>query len=70
VRRAYLTDSLVYRWERLREDQRQRALDLVAQEQRRRQRQRHDVLLIVLLIVLVLAVGAALPYVALHGVTL
>jgi hypothetical protein len=54
-----VADQPPYRWERLREDQRQQALRMVAQEQRRRHRRQW---LYLRLIVLVLAVDAALVY--------
>lgn len=73
-RRAPLTDRLVYRWERLREDQRRRAWGMVeqmrltvAREHRRRRRRERTY---ALLIVLVIAADAALVYLVLHGVVL
>jgi hypothetical protein len=71
--RAKLTDRLLYRWERLREEQRQRAWGMVqemratvAQERQRRRRREGRY---ALLIVLVVAVDAALVYLVLHGAT-
>ncbi len=72
--RSALTDRLVYRWERLREDQQQRAWGMVEQmratvaQERRTKRRRER--LYVLLIVLVIALDAALVYLVLHGVIL
>ena len=70
--RAKLTDRLLYRWDRLRDDQRQRAWGMieqmratVAQEHRR---SRRSARLYALLMVLVLAASAALVYLVLHGV--
>lgn len=66
-RRALLTDHLTYRWERLREEQRQRVSHLVAaDQQRRRDRVRHYARLLVL----ALAVDILLLLLALQGVTL
>jgi hypothetical protein len=66
-RRALLTDHLTYRWERLREEQRQQVSNLVAaDQQRRRDRVRHYARLLVL----ALAVDVLLLLLALQGVTL
>jgi hypothetical protein len=60
-----LTDRLAYRWERLREEQRQQILGMVEHE---RQRQRQRARLYAALIVLVVVMDAAVLYLVLRGV--
>jgi hypothetical protein len=68
------TGQPVYRWERLREDQRQRAWGMVEEMRatvaRERHRRRRRELGYALLIVLVVAVDVGLLYLVLYGITL
>ncbi len=66
--RAPLTEGLAYRWERLRDDQRQRVLHLLAQEQQRRRRTRRRLYALLLVLLLIVALGLLL-YLVLQGVT-
>ena len=72
--RAKLTDRLLYRWDRLRDDQRQRAWGMVEQMRvtvaREHRHSRRRERLYALLIVLVIMADAALVFLVLHGVTL
>jgi hypothetical protein len=65
-----VADQLPYRWEQLREDQRQQALGMVAHMQRLRHSRRRMYGRLIVLVIAVIAVGAALMYLAQHGVPL
>ena len=67
---APVSQGLTYRWGRLREDQRERALGLVTHAQQRRRRERSRVLLITLALLVALVVVVGLVYLVLSGVLL